>query len=441
MRSLISSLILMSMISAQAYAQLSDDFKNSWVAKTLALQRQIDVNVPMNQATFIGTHNSENSVAYQIPFVRYVDPNQQISIYDQLEMGVRSIEFDVHWYTGTKFSKDVLLCHGLSNHLGCSVFDRPVVEGLEELRNWLQTNPNEVVFLYFDRALDGHEPRLAFYLNNYVGNYIFRPASVRASTQQPASCVEFPTTLSKADILKAGKQLIIVTKGCDVDAYQEQDRFPIFWNDVVFAGIGESKGANPYRILDSSYDDDFKDYPLCAKQTVFVDDPQHKNIWRIFEDRTVLSSMGKPTRKLYSNDIKDLMRCDVNWPTMDMLTINDERLAANIWSWAPNYPMQNQGECAVYKNGEGIENVPCTSTTVSGFVCQNKQSLEFQVVPYVGHWEEGEKVCQASAGIDWHFATPINGGQMYSLKEKVHNLPEIWLNYRLNAKGVWDANF
>src|SRR5258707_15135322 len=111
-------------VNAENNSQAVQDFKRSWVAKALMLQRDIDMNVPLNQSTFLATHNSENSISYQIPFVRYIDPNQILSIYDQLEMGIRNIELDVHWYTSINFKKDILLSHALESHLGCSIFDR-----------------------------------------------------------------------------------------------------------------------------------------------------------------------------------------------------------------------------------------------------------------------------------------------------------------------------
>jgi hypothetical protein len=433
---------LLGAISANATPAV-DQFKQSWVSHALALQREIDVNVPMNQATFIGTHNSENAISYQIPFVRYVDPNQILSLYDQLEMGVRSLEYDVHWYLGTHLKKDILLCHGLANHVGCSAFDRPVTDGLEELRDWLKKNPGEVVMLYFDRstALDGHEPRLASYLQDYLGDFIYKPTAVRPVNDSASSCVSMPGTLSKADILKAGKQLLIVTKGCDGDKkYEEQDTYKQNWNDYVFAGIG-NVANHQFDFVDSTIGDDFTAYPDCSKATVFADDPAHTTLWRIFEDRTILSNIIHPNRKLLAADMKTMVNCGINWQTMDMLSVDDDRLTATIWSWSPTYPVTGKGDCALYKNGEAIQNAAC-SQIASGFACSDATTHEMKAVSAAGAWQDGEKICQAVAGSSWHFAMPINGNQMYLLKQVVGaaGLSDLWLNYRVNAKGHWRAN-
>jgi hypothetical protein len=419
-------------------------FKQSWTYRALALQRDIDVNAPLNQATFIGTHNSENAISYQIPFIRYVDPNQILSIYDQLEVGVRSVEYDVHWYLGAHFKKDILLCHALANHLGCSSFDRPVTEGLAELRDWLKSNPGEVVLLYFDRstALDGHEPRLTNYLQEYLGDFIYKPTVVRDATDHTSSCVSLPGTISKADVLKAGKQLLLITKKCDGTnpSYEEQDVYKLNWNDYVFAGMGNVPN-NQFNFIDSTIGSDFTAYPDCSKSTVFADDPAHTTMWRIFEDRTILSNILEKNRLLLADDMKTMVNCGINWQTMDMLSVGDDRLTAAIWSWAPNFPAVGKGDCAVYKNGGGIENSDCKKPA-DGFVCQHATTHEFKAVATAAEWQDGEKVCQATAGVLWHFAMPINGNQMFLLKQMVGNagLSEVWLNYRANVTGRWEAN-
>jgi hypothetical protein len=418
-------------------------FKQSWTAAALRLQREIDINTPLNEATFIGTHNSYNAKTYQIPFVRYIDPNQWLSIYDQLGMGVRSIELDAHWTLNNYFSREILLCHGQSSHLGCGPFDRPFNAGLLELRNWLKENPGEVVLLYIERHLDGHEPRLAAQLDDELGEFIFKPSSIRKNNDQPKSCVSLPGSLTKADILKAGKQLLIVTKGCDGTnpPYEEQDTFQQVWNDFVFAGMGNMPDE-PYSFLDSTIDDSTA-YPSCSKSTAFRADPTHTTLWRIFEDRTILSNIFDPGKKLEAADMIGLMRCGINWPTMDMLEIADPRLNAAIWSWAPSYPQENHGQCALYKQGEGIQNAPCAQM-VAGFACREENTHVIKAIATPGTWTSGEFLCQVSAGKSWHFVMPVNGYQMNTLKESMAgtSMQEVWLNYTnsQHSEGRWVAN-
>lgn len=418
---------------ADSTVKPTNEFDHTWLATALKMQREIDLTAPLNEATFIGTHNSYNSESYQSPFGTYLDPNQTLSLYDQLELGIRSIELDAHWTWNDSFSKDILLCHGQSNHLGCSPFDRPFSLGLQELHKWLSANPGEIVLLYIERHLDGNDSKLASQLEKHLGNFIFKPTLVRGSNENH-SCISLPTKTTKADILRSGKQLIIVTKGCE-SAHQEP-----FLNDYVFAGIG----AIPEQELKFSFIDStvtsFKAYPDCSKSNLFAPDFNHTSLWRIFEDRTILGSIIKPEKQLLAEDMRELMRCGINWPTVDMLNITDKRMMAAIWSWAPSYP-KGEGQCAIYKYNEGIQNTPCNKVVIS-LICQEEGTHQLKAISFKGPWRKGESACQLIAGKYWHFATPINGQQMNTVKESMEEqaIHEAWLNYSIDEKGQWRAN-
>lgn len=422
--------------SAAASNQDIEIYKKSWTANALKLQRQIDLNTPFNRATFIGTHNSANSKSYAIKFIRYVDPNQTLSVYDQLELGVRSLEFDVHWTMGRHLQKDILLCHALENHLGCSLYDRPVVEGLQELQKWLSENPKEIVILYFDRVLDGHEPRLAAYLDQYLGEFIYKPSLLKQPDDH--RCVSIPTTTTKNDILKNGKQILIVAKHCDgiAPSYEEEAQFPFIWNDYVFAGIGNVPEYS-YEILDTKLNENFKPYPECDKLPLFPDDPTHLSMWRVFEDRTKLSNAIEKQQKILADDIKQLIRCGINLPAVDMLTIADERLSSAIWSWAPSYPKEGLGRCAIFQKNEGVVNFPCEKS-ISAFACKNEHTQQFKSVLMTGLWTEGESICQM-VGDDWHFAMPINGYEMMLLKDAMLDQSQttVALAYSMDDSNQW----
>ncbi|TAK76918.1 MAG: hypothetical protein EPO11_03400 [Gammaproteobacteria bacterium] len=395
----------------------------SWTSDALKLQREIDLNAPFNETTFIATHNSYNSASYATPRRSYVDPNQLLSVYDQLNAGVRSIEYDAHWtMSEDEQHKDIMLCHGTDKNLGCSPFDRPIAEGLQELRDWLHANPNEIVLLYIERHLDGHESQLASELDTYLGDYIYKPNTT--------TCTAIPSSLTKAAVLRAGKQLLIVTKGCEADAPS--------WNQVVFAGIGEI-ASDPYSFIDANITD-FTSYPDCGKSNIFYRDPDHTSLWRIYEDRTKLSNAVHTEKKLTDSEMQELMRCGINWPSMDMLSADDSRLTAAVWSWAMNYPQEGHGQCALYQAGEGMQNTSCNQTAV-GYACQEENSHVLQAITAVGTWQQGEAFCQALAGKSWHFAVPVNGYQMGVLKDAMASmaLSTVWLNYREDNTGKWTA--
>jgi len=107
----------------------------------------------MSDNNTIGTHNTYNSKVYRTA-VRYLYPQQKHSIYDQLRLGARFIELDAHWTyktDGFDWGNEILLCHsGIGKsfgdvHVGCSLADRKLTDGLQEVRNWLDENPAEVI--------------------------------------------------------------------------------------------------------------------------------------------------------------------------------------------------------------------------------------------------------------------------------------------------------
>ena len=101
-------------------ADTISDFKNSWQGKALAQQRLLDIYSPMADNNIPGTHNTYNSEAYRScnfsVGCRYLDPQQKYNIYDQLRMGARFIEIDVHWTVKMEgifsYPKRLLMCHG-----------------------------------------------------------------------------------------------------------------------------------------------------------------------------------------------------------------------------------------------------------------------------------------------------------------------------------------
>lgn len=412
-----------------AQAATVPEMNRPWLMTALKLQREIDLDVPLNEATFLGTHNSFNSKSYQITLVRYMDPNQTLSIAEQLDAGVRSIELDAHWTLNNKFTYEILLCHGQPTHFGCSIFDRPFGLGLQELRDWLKANPGELVLLYIERHLNGHEAKMAALLHEYLDDYIFKPSTIKNNADNH-ECTSLPTNISKADILRTGKQLIIVTKECD------RNKTEI--NDYVFMGIGDIP-AYPYTFIDSKLNA-FTNYPDCGKSKIFGPDPNHTSLWRIMEDRTLIGGMAEPQKWLYDQDMHELLHCGINWPTVDMLAAYDSRLFASIWSWAVNYPQPNQGNCAMYKYDEGFKNMPCKKI-LQAYTCKEANTHAIKVVSLLGTWGNGEAICQLS-GKNWHFSVPINGHQLSSLKDSMKELlvQEVWLNYAIDQQGNWRAN-
>ncbi len=93
---------------------------------------------PLDQVTLAGTHNSMSNADAE-----WLAPNQQHGIGRQLEDGIRALMLDTMEWNGEPY-----LCHGY-----CELGAQPLSDGLQEVEDFLETNPNEVVLIIFQDGL------------------------------------------------------------------------------------------------------------------------------------------------------------------------------------------------------------------------------------------------------------------------------------------------
>jgi len=102
---------------------------------------------PFDQAVLPSTHNSMSNRDEG-----WIGPNQNVSIVDQLESGVRGLLLDTH-YEGD----ELMLCHSW-----CLLGSKPLIEALEEIRDFLTANPNEVIAIIFQDGISPEDTERAF---------------------------------------------------------------------------------------------------------------------------------------------------------------------------------------------------------------------------------------------------------------------------------------
>lgn len=218
---------------------------DKWLQRALKLQRKLAYKRNFCSATLPGTHNSAINLAdgYGIEdyvfgrFLRYFPwfkkgmevhtNNQLFSLTDQLHMGVRFIELDVHWFDGdlriahcggiksklldgmiTVFNKIAkMLGTGIewdSETIGCEPSlssipakeQRPLKEALSELATWLHTpeHADEFLLVFFDDNADLMTWNKVGMLLNYLKQYfpeeeILRPTELAVSFVFQIICV------------------------------------------------------------------------------------------------------------------------------------------------------------------------------------------------------------------------------------------------------------
>lgn len=394
------------------------DFEASWLNRALGLQRQLDLKVPLSQALIPHTHNSANSSAYA-PSVSTLDANQVLTITDQLRLGMRAIEIDVHWVPNPSGDpangfRAVVQCHGQvvdtpagAVHAGCSI-DTPLIDLLRELRTWLDqpANNREVVLLYLENALDddpaAHNAAVAA-IEATLGPLVARPAV-------GGGCQSLPVTRSKQSLLDEGAR-VLITGNCG----------PGGWNDWVFdryPSWNESGG--------STFD--------CASSRASIPDFDSILVRR-YEDSTWLSAMAGAGSRLDGATLTEMVRCGVNLVGFDQLTPGDDRLPSLVWSWRADEPaVGTTGRCAALgADGRFFASACDDARPVACRTADGGWAITADAVK----WANGDVVCRAAGHVG--AGVPANGWDSGLLRAAADTAgaPEVWLAYGQDASGAW----
>jgi hypothetical protein len=311
----------------------SDDiaaYERSDTHRTLVFQYALGDALALRDAPWVGTHNSFNSATEMGPTVSNSDPNQQLSLVDQLRLDVRSLELDVHWWLNRP-----VVCHADGDFTGCSIETTLDVE-LRKIDGWLAQHPDQVILLYLeDHLVDqaGHDAG-AQMIERTIGPRVYRPSGGPSG----GGCQELPLTLTRNAVRAAGKQVIIVG-GCGVGAAYQGLAFS--WDRHV-----ETRPV------------DFQGSPACGPD--FTRSTWDSTLVRYYEDSTFLtdgaSHVGQATLDdgLSPATTTALVRCGVDLLGFDQLLPGDGRLDAAAWSWAPGQPRAGATlRCIVLRPSDG----------------------------------------------------------------------------------------
>jgi hypothetical protein len=421
-------------------AQMST-FMHSWVHRALSLQDALTSTAPLLEEQLVHTHNSFNSSAYSTydangdgipsyhPTLTNQDPNQVYSLTDQLDMGVRAIELDLHWVPSPYGNASthgywVTLCHGdgqeIPNtgeyaHVGCTA-DRPAQDGFAEVRRWLDANKSQVLLVYLENQLYPADPvasqELAHntatsLLDNAFRGLIFKPSPGSTS---PGHCAPLPYTTSRDVVLASGAQVLLVGN-CG----------PGNWHSDVFerGSIWDEHGdPTNYTQNDCS-----ADAAARAGDTSFR---------RFFEDSTFLTAATGGPQSLTPDTVAEMVRCGVNIIGMDQLMPQDGRLAAEVWSWAKNDPASSG--CA-FQGGDGrFHSSSCE--IARHYACVDADG--WHVTSATGPWAAGVTACQTEFAGSL-FSVPVNGYRNAVLQSR-NDGGDAWLNYAALPGPAWRAN-
>lgn len=396
----------------------------AWEFKAMAIQREVDKDVPLAEATFLMTHNSYNAKDYQTA-IRYLDPNQHYNIVKQLMVGVRALELDI-WDTGGRLR----LCHGGV----CSATDRYFTQGLEEVADWftLPSSRDEVIIIYLEDHMDSTDDyaQAISEINSRIGSLVYRPAN------GGNSCEGIPMNISKQDVLNAGKNIILMSDDEACSATQD-------WKSWVYGGVGDSLNG----FVTGSQGSKLNQGTACSGGKGFTRNTYNTYLVRYFEDRTILgaahaNATGNPQEHLNAADVEAVLKCGANLPGLDHLGYEGgNRFTATVWSWDVNEPNNHAGnqDCAVsWANGRW-DDAFCTD--VHRFACHNPATRQWAVSASSGAWnrDTADAAC-ASLGAGYQFSVPYNSYENEQLKaaKSAAGVTHVWLNFNdIKMEGLW----
>jgi hypothetical protein len=398
-------------------SRMVSDYQGSWLHRTAMFQYALGDGLPLGRAQWLGTHNSFNSVN-DSPTASHTDSNQQLSLTQQLDVDIRSVELDLHFFPSLSAggSKTVVVCHARGpdeENFGCT--NEPTfAEVLPQIAGWLKEHPSQVLLLYLEDELGdpaGYAQAvdtLDSVLRRPDGSsMIYRPS---ASQMTAKGCANLPLGISRDDIRARGAQVVIVgncQRGWASDVYS--------WDDDHVES-GSTPGYRAFPACDSTYSRAVYDAKLV----------------RYYEDSTFVSAATDPTESpadahaqmLTPERVADMTRCGVNLFGFDQLLPEDGRIAASIWSWADGQPDPSGGDCATQGADGRWLTRPCETRRPAACRTATGWTVTAHAVPFAS----AASVCRASGA---SFDLPRTGYEDSLLRQAAGSGGEVWLRYSL----------
>ena len=404
-----------------AIASAVSAHESSWLGQALELQHRLGDALPLRDAMWVGTHNSFNTVSTTPVSLSNLDHNQHISMVDQLRLGVRSLELDVHWFASVQAggAKAPVVCHARPPselNAGCTI-EQLLSAELAPIGAWLRQpeHRGDVVLLYVEDHIDeaaGYQAA-AKALADVIGDLIYQPPA-------GSSCPLLPLDLRRADVLAAGKQIVVMS-GCGGTNGAGA------WQATVFDDNVRAEEGNP----------EFSGYPSCSSSSVKASD-YGAALVRFYEDSTFVGAASgvAPGQRFTAGAVRDMVRCGTNLFGLDQVDPFDPNLDAMVWSWAANEPSTSAtGTCAVQGSTGRFRTQPC-GTGLLQHACIDAAGAWF-VTAAAGTADSGSSAC-ANERPGAKVAVPRSGKQQQQLTEAKAAVAavDVWVAYR-SVGGTW----
>lgn len=391
-----------------------DAYLQSWVHQVAQFQSALGDPLPLRDAQWLGTHNSFNSLEQGLT-LSHLDSNQQLSLSQQLDIDVRSIELDLHYIPRLELflKKEVTVCHGQGN-IGCTT-EPTLKKVLPEVSTWLNApgHQDEILMLYLEDQLKNDTAYASAVAT--LSNVLRRPNGTSLVYQpDPAQkaangCVPLPMDVSRNDIRASGARVVIVGN-CAPG-----------WSSMVF-------DWSPAHV-ESGSNSGYQAPPAC--DATYGADVYAAKMVRYMEDSTLLSALLDPFRPpanpnaLTPQKVKWMTDCGVNLYGFDQLLPEDGRIQASLWSWAPDEPRTSVGSCTLQRGSDGRwVAADCAETHRAACDVGDTWTLTSTPVAFA----DAPAAC---AAVGATFGLPRAGDDNFRLRTVAGPAGGAWVNYHL----------
>ncbi|MDF1760103.1 MAG: phosphatidylinositol-specific phospholipase C domain-containing protein [Coxiellaceae bacterium] len=409
---------------------------SAWVSKALTLQRAMSYAEPMTKHQVVGTHNSAVSKHYiKNAIDRAVALNHTLSITQQLNEGVRSIELDIVWADNA-----LRICHfHTDNNPELLCYNNTELNNvLHEIDVWMKAHPDQFVFLYLDVNHPINADKMIdvdkLLQLNFGGRLYTEADAYKLPLGPEGSQYNHPMpadTVSIKQLLRQGKQVV-------VSAHKDFENSP-----DVFMHLLNDHGVDDFVDLVQN-----QKVPCAQAAQRTFQDAGHTTLWRLNGDRAWASSVAKRSDYVTVDGIYSTRACRLNMFSVDKLKENDARIAAQVWSWQQGNPIamsviNAKPYAAIDPITERMNNQTPLSSITRALCYRADASPQWLLVPWnnVASDEDvtaikynAQQACQSQRAT---FATPSTSDEMSIVKTLV-TTPVI-VN-ELYSNGKWIAN-
>eukprot|EP00250_Pteridium_aquilinum_P028079 c36550_g1_i1 orf=232-1341(-) len=161
----------------------------------------VDLNkdLPYNRYSWLTTHNSYAIVGEpsHTGIIRETFENQEDSVTDQLQNGVRGLMLDMY-----DFNSDVWLCHSFGGQCYAFTAFKPALDTLKEIDAFLSANPSEIITIFIEDYVHANKGLTNVFTAAGLMKYWF-PVS-----QMPKGGGDWPRV---SDMIAKNQRLVVFT--------------------------------------------------------------------------------------------------------------------------------------------------------------------------------------------------------------------------------------